>query len=164
MKYAKIVRPCKSKSRFLRANVELQLFDFDRVARWLYIFQTKIKIWVNFGGYCDGRCWCILHMSIWYILRPFGIPTLWLFGMLSSYLVYWFPFWYVVARKIWQPCVFDWDPTVWPISKTAPRWIFGNPFNHTFAARHDRKWGPILQKYFVCPILQKYFICKMCPL
>jgi hypothetical protein len=30
-------------------------------------------------------------MAIWYILWQFGIPTLWLF-------------WYVVARKIWQPC------------------------------------------------------------
>jgi hypothetical protein len=33
--------------------------------------------------------------AIRYILRPFGI--------LSDYLVYFFPFWYVVARKIWQP-------------------------------------------------------------
>jgi hypothetical protein len=28
-----------------------------RVARW---FGTKIVIWVNFGGSCTGRCWCIL--------------------------------------------------------------------------------------------------------
>jgi hypothetical protein len=35
---------------------------------------------------------------IWYILLPFGI--------LSGYLVYvFFPSWYVLARKIWQPCI-----------------------------------------------------------
>jgi hypothetical protein len=31
----------------------------------------------------------------WYIL--------WLFGTFGGYLVYFFPFWYVVPRKIWQP-------------------------------------------------------------
>jgi hypothetical protein len=34
-------------------------------------------------------------MSIWYILQPFGI--------FSGYLLQFFPFWYVAARKIWQP-------------------------------------------------------------
>jgi hypothetical protein len=31
----------------------------------MYIFKTKIQIWVNLGGFCDGRSW--------YILWPFGI-------------------------------------------------------------------------------------------
>jgi hypothetical protein len=35
-------------------------------------------------------------MAIWYILRPFGI--------FHGYLVHSFLFWYVVPRKIWQPC------------------------------------------------------------
>jgi hypothetical protein len=35
--------------------------------------------------------------SIWYILWPLGIHILWLFGTFP-------PFWYVVPRKIWQPC------------------------------------------------------------
>jgi hypothetical protein len=36
----------------------------NKVARW-FIFKPKIPIWINFGGYCNGRCW--------YILGPFGI-------------------------------------------------------------------------------------------
>jgi hypothetical protein len=35
----------------------------------------------------DGHL--VHYMTIWYILWPFGI---------------FFPFWYVVPRKIWQPC------------------------------------------------------------
>jgi hypothetical protein len=36
------------------------------------------------------------HLVNWYSLWPFGI--------FLSYLVYFSPFWYVEARKIWQPC------------------------------------------------------------
>jgi hypothetical protein len=50
----------------------------NRNARW-HIFRPKFKIWVNFGGSCNRRCWEIF-MSIWYILQSFGI----FFG----YLVY----------------------------------------------------------------------------
>jgi hypothetical protein len=59
-----------------------------RVARW-YIFKPKIPIWINFGG---------PFMAIWSILPPLGI--------VCGHLVYFgifFPFWYVVPRKIWQP-------------------------------------------------------------
>jgi hypothetical protein len=73
----------------------------SRVARW-YIFEPKIQIWVNFGGSFNGRCW--------YILWPFGqflghIPSIFLqpFGISYGHLLYTFPFWYVVPRKIWQP-------------------------------------------------------------
>jgi hypothetical protein len=67
-----------------------------RVARW-YIFKPKIPNWVNLQ-------WNILvyFMAIWSIFQPFGIlystlVFLWSFGISS-------PFWYVVPRKIWQPC------------------------------------------------------------
>jgi hypothetical protein len=40
-----------------------------RVARRL-LFKPKILFWVNFVGYCDGRCWHIL----------------WLFGLSYSHL------------------------------------------------------------------------------
>jgi hypothetical protein len=43
--------------------------------RQMVYFQTKIPIWVNFGGPCNGRCW--------YILWRFGI---------------FFPFWYIFTR------------------------------------------------------------------
>jgi hypothetical protein len=29
---------------------------------------------------------------------------LWAFGIVRGNLVYFFPFWYFVPRKIWQPC------------------------------------------------------------
>jgi hypothetical protein len=67
-----------------------------RVARW-YIFKQKIQIWVNIGGSCNGRCWYILRRLVYFtailnILRPF-----------CNTLVHFFPFWYFVPRKIWQP-------------------------------------------------------------
>jgi hypothetical protein len=30
---------------------------------------------------------------------------LWTFGIAGGNLVYFFPFWYFVPRKIWQPCL-----------------------------------------------------------
>jgi hypothetical protein len=40
--------------------------------------------------------------AMWYILWPFGI--------VSSYLAYFSPFWYIEARNIWQPCVERLEP------------------------------------------------------
>jgi hypothetical protein len=40
-------------------------FVLSGCKRLRYIFVTKIPIWINFGGSCNGRCW--------YILRSFGI-------------------------------------------------------------------------------------------
>jgi hypothetical protein len=67
------------------------------VARW-FIFKPKILIWVNLGRPCSGRFWYfyvrfVYFTAKWYILWSFGT-----FGIF-------FPFWYVVPRKIWQPCV-----------------------------------------------------------
>jgi hypothetical protein len=62
-------------------------------------FKPKIQIWVNFGGSCNGRCryilWTLGHFrSFCYIL--------WTVGIVCGNLVF-FPFWYFVPRKIWQP-------------------------------------------------------------
>jgi hypothetical protein len=83
-----------------------------RVARW-YIFRPKIPIWENFRESSNGRYWYSLcpfgfllpfvifycHLvyfeAFWCILLPFGI--------ISDHLVH-FVIWYVVERKIWQPC------------------------------------------------------------
>jgi hypothetical protein len=46
-----------------------------------------------FGIFCGHL---VYFVAIWYILWPFGIPTLCTFGIF-------FPFWYVGPRKIWQP-------------------------------------------------------------
>jgi hypothetical protein len=57
----------------------------------LAFFQTKIPIWVTFGGSYNERCW--------YILCPFGILC-----RFYRHWVYFSQFWYVVAREIWHPC------------------------------------------------------------
>jgi hypothetical protein len=57
-----------------------------------HIFQTKIPIWVNFGGSCKGRCWYIL----WSFCLFFGHwlyfvaiwESLWSFAIYSPVLVY----------------------------------------------------------------------------
>jgi hypothetical protein len=66
------------------------------------VFKPKIPILVNFGRPCNGRCW--------YFLRPFcpfygRMVFFWPFGTFCSHLVYFFQFWYVVLRKIWQALV-----------------------------------------------------------
>jgi hypothetical protein len=71
---------------------------FIRVARF-YIFKPKNS---NLGKFWRVLQWKMLVylMVIWSILRSFGMAIwyiLWLLGIF-------FPFWYVVQRKIWQPC------------------------------------------------------------
>jgi hypothetical protein len=68
-----------------------------RDARW-FDFKPKIPNWVNFGGSCIGKCW--------YILWPFRLflQLLEIIGIFGDHLVYFSTFWYVVPRKIWQPC------------------------------------------------------------
>jgi hypothetical protein len=69
--------------------------DAQRARNWTRVkqgcqmvyFQTKIPIWVNFEGSCNGR-----H---WYILLPFGL----FYGHWVYFVVFWYmlpPFWYVV--------------------------------------------------------------------
>jgi hypothetical protein len=90
-------------------------------------FQIKKTVWVNFGRYCNGRCWNIFltfgifygqlvnFVVIWYILWSFGTfcghlvhfvviwYILWSFGTFCGHLVHFFSFCYVMPRKIWQP-------------------------------------------------------------
>jgi hypothetical protein len=53
--------------------------------------KPKFPVWINFGGSCNGIFYGhLVHFTaIWYIL--------WSFSIFST-------FWYVVPRKIWQPC------------------------------------------------------------
>jgi hypothetical protein len=63
-----------------------------KVARW-FVFESKIQIWVNFGGSCNRTCWHILwtlgpfyglllhFMDVWY--------SLWKFGIFYPVLVFW---------------------------------------------------------------------------
>jgi hypothetical protein len=75
-------------------------------------FQTKITIWVNFRGPCNGRCWYVLAIcftyfkAIWYILWPFSIfyvhfiifyghlVILLPFGIFYGHMVYFMAIWY----------------------------------------------------------------------
>jgi hypothetical protein len=69
------------------------LWVHHSVARW-YVFRPKIPVWVNLGRSCNRRCWyclwpiCLFYGHLVYILWSFGI---------------FFPFWFVLPRKIWQP-------------------------------------------------------------
>jgi hypothetical protein len=61
--------------------------EATRVARW-YIFKSKIKIWVDFGGSCNGSCL--------YIIWPFGL--LWQFYIFCGHLVHYIVLWYIFPR------------------------------------------------------------------
>jgi hypothetical protein len=76
-----------------------------------YSFQTKNP---NLVRFCTDLQ--LEDVGI-HILCPFGLHILLQFGILCGYLVYFvviwsilwlfgvfFPFWYLVPRKIWQPC------------------------------------------------------------
>jgi hypothetical protein len=54
------------------------------------IFSDQKSQRVNFGGPCNGRCWYIYVIGIWYILRPFDI--------FYGHLVYFVLTWYVFPR------------------------------------------------------------------
>jgi hypothetical protein len=72
----------------------------NRVARW-YILKPKFQIWVILDGLA------IKDLGIFYVhLACFtAICHIFLtFGIFPGYLVYFSPSWYIVARKIWQPC------------------------------------------------------------
>jgi hypothetical protein len=104
----------------------------SRLPDGIFLYQ-KIQIWINFGGFCNGRCCSIFwpfglfyghlvylfyghlvyFMVILYILWLFCIfygyfvyfmvilYILWLFCIFYGYIFcVFFPFWYVVPRKI----------------------------------------------------------------
>jgi hypothetical protein len=73
-----------------------------------------------------------LFTTIWYIVRPFGIFYIRLFGIF-------FQFWYVVPRKIWQP----WSRVSSPKrfrrrAKSCPKY-FTHYFPHTLQGFWERK-------------------------
>jgi hypothetical protein len=64
-------------------------------------FQTKNP---HLGKFWRVFQWEMLvyFIAVWSILRAIGIFVAnWYF---YCHLVYFFPFWYVEERKIWQPC------------------------------------------------------------
>jgi hypothetical protein len=68
-----------------------------------YTYISKIPILVYFEGSWSGTRW-----FKWNILWTFGIPILWPIGILYGHVVILWsfsPFWYIVPRKIWLPCL-----------------------------------------------------------
>jgi hypothetical protein len=73
------------------ADFQKARFDFFTLFRSLFcrasqpglpdgfVFKQKIQIWVNFGGSCNGRCWCIL----------------WILGPFHGLLLYFMDIWYI---------------------------------------------------------------------
>jgi hypothetical protein len=57
-----------------------------------------------FSGHLVFLVYLVSIWSFWYILWPFGT--------FYGYLVCSFPFWFVVPRKIWQPCLGNGN---WPL-------------------------------------------------
>jgi hypothetical protein len=58
-----------------------------------------------------GKFWRVLqsleHVCIVYVIVAYFTAicqALWTFSTFPGYLVHFSPFWYVTARKIWQPC------------------------------------------------------------
>jgi hypothetical protein len=66
-----------------------------RVARW-FVFKTKIPIWVNFGGSCNGKSW--------YVLWPFGVfYCFWIYFRAPGYILWSFGifslFWFFLYQE-----------------------------------------------------------------
>jgi hypothetical protein len=102
------VRPSEDSSLFGGQSSKVQLGSKRNLFKhWLpqgcqmACFQTKNP---NLGKFWRVLRWkmlvyCIAIWSTLWHFRIFFIP----FGIFYDYLVYFFPFWYVVPRKIWQP-------------------------------------------------------------
>jgi hypothetical protein len=98
--------------------------------------------------------WDILQRAIWYIYGTLVI--LWSFGIF-------FPFWYIVWRKIWQPCLedgpFSWHwckyIDVWKVNSSFPRdqgSMLLSQFSAVFAYFGRKNW-----RFFQKPMLWSFF-------
>jgi hypothetical protein len=85
-------------------------FTYYRLARW-YMFKPKIPIRVNFGGPSNGKCWLIYFMTIWTILRTFGI----FYDYFVNFMIIWY-IRYHVPIKIWQPWFINWADLYYIVS------------------------------------------------
>jgi hypothetical protein len=61
----------------------------------MYIFSTKVPIWVNCGGSWNGMCWYMYFTyGFWYILWPFGL--------FCGSLIHFTRFGILYQEKMWQ--------------------------------------------------------------
>jgi hypothetical protein len=62
--------------------------------------KPKIQIWVNLEGPAMEDVGIFYGQLVHFIVLCY---TLWTFSIVRGNLVYFYPFWYFVPRKIWQP-------------------------------------------------------------
>jgi hypothetical protein len=132
------------------------------VARW-YIFKPKIPTWVNFGRSCNGRCWYFL----WPFCLFYGQTLSGTFDTFCGLLVHFFPFWYVVPKKIWQPCTQLWQLKVIllgtsddSLNQSATHFIFNRKIQ--LSNRSVMKgWAATLRKTGRWPKRQTSFLKKI---
>jgi hypothetical protein len=92
-----------------------------RVAR-LHIFKPKIRIWVNFGGSCNGRCWSIFgHLAyVFYGHLVYFVAIRYILGLYDNFFTFWYvvpnTIRYVLPRKIWQPW-WDMSSSLWEMGQ-----------------------------------------------
>jgi hypothetical protein len=95
----------------------------------------------------------VYFTALWSVLRSFGIHILWSFGK------FWYifsPFWYVVQRKIWQPCLHLLH--YWYCSRSGAIYLFRNYCCrvHTYVYLCVMKHASFLiHRYLFCHLLVK---------
>jgi hypothetical protein len=101
---------CLHRGEFLQCSTYGRVRD--RGCQMAY-FQTKNSYLGKFWRDLQWKMpvyifyvYLVYFLAIWNTLWPFGIFYIWCF------LEHFFPFWYVVQRKIWQPC----SGPLWPSS------------------------------------------------
>jgi hypothetical protein len=106
-----------------------------RVARWS-VFKPKIRIWANFGGPWNGKCW--------YILWPFGI----FYGLLVLFMSVWYSLWsFVIFFPFWYVCTKKNLATM--RRSTLRAWVTGYVQCHFFVyfpSKSDAVWMSVLLK------------------
>jgi hypothetical protein len=86
-------------------------FSYERDVSWFWrkctlvqgcqiISDQKLPIWVFFEGPWNGKCYVFWSLVIFYNHRVYLIGIWYIFR----------PLWYIVPKKIWQPCVWSCFP------------------------------------------------------
>jgi hypothetical protein len=70
------------------AHLHWSCFSFEAGLPDGLFSKPKIPLWINIGGPQNGKCWYILWLCIWTILRPFGIFYVHLVNVFYVHLVY----------------------------------------------------------------------------
>jgi hypothetical protein len=92
--FAIISKECRTFEHCLKKLLNVSLWARPVLLDGVCIIKPKILIWVNFGRYCNGRCW-YFFMAILSILRP----NVLFYDHLVHFVVIWYilwSFWYIL--------------------------------------------------------------------